>query len=89
MKAYGIKKSDMSQLMVTIVSFSVFPALAYDMITLLMSIVSFSVFPALAYDMITLLMPELKERKRFNEYMRERKDFASELLFTALKNRKK
>ena len=69
MKAYGIKKSDMSQLMVTIISFSV--------------------FPALAYDMITLLMPELKERKRFNEYMRERKDFASDLLFTALKNRKK
>lgn len=69
LKGYGIKKSDMSQLMITIVSFSV--------------------FPIAAHGMIAVLMPELGERKKFNEYMRERKEFASGLLFAALKNRKK
>lgn len=69
LKGYGIKKSDMSQLMVTIVSFSV--------------------FPMAAHGMISVLMPEFRERKKFNEYMRERKEFASGLLFAALKNRKK
>ncbi len=69
LKGYGIKKSDMSQLMVTIVSFSV--------------------FPMAAHSMISVLMPELSDRKKFNQYMRERKEFASGLLFAALKNRKK
>jgi len=69
LKGYGIKKSDFSQLMVTIVSFSV--------------------FPMAAHGMISVLMPEFRERKKFNEYMRERKEFASGLLFAALKHRKK
>lgn len=69
LKGYGIKKSDMSQLMITIVSFSV--------------------FPMAAHGMISVLMPEFQERKKFNEFMRERKEFAAGLLFAALKNRKK
>lgn len=69
LKGYGIKKSDFPQLMVTIVSFSV--------------------FPMAAHGMISVLMPELRERKKFNEYMRERKEFATDFVFTALKHRKK
>ncbi len=40
LKGYGIKKEDMPQLMLTIVSFSVFPFAARDMITLMMPEVS-------------------------------------------------
>ena len=69
LKGYGIKKSDMPQLMITIVSMSV--------------------FPMAAHGMISVLMPELRERKKFNQFMRERKEFAFGLLFAALKNRKK
>ncbi|MDZ7635636.1 MAG: hypothetical protein U5L72_14875 [Bacteroidales bacterium] len=69
LKGYGIKKSDMPQLMITIVSMSV--------------------FPVAAHGMISVLIPELRERKKFNQYMRERKEFAFGLLFAALKNRKK
>lgn len=36
LKGYGIKKDDMPQLMLTVVSFSVFPFAARDMITLMM-----------------------------------------------------
>ncbi len=69
LKGYGIKKSDMPQLMVTVVSFSI--------------------FPFAARDMIRLMMPEIEDNKKFNAYMRERKDFASDFIFSALKHRKK
>jgi len=69
LKAYGIKKNDMPQLMVTLVSFSI--------------------FPFAARDMLKIVIPELDDNKKFNAYMRERKEFASGLLFAALKHRKK
>lgn len=69
LKGYGIKKSDMPQLMVTIISMSV--------------------FPCAARDMLKLMMPQMDENKKFNAFMRERKEFASEFVITALKNRKK
>jgi len=69
LKAYGIKKNDMPQLMVTLVSFSI--------------------FPFAARDMLKIVIPELADNKKFNAYMRERKEFAADFLFTALKHRKK
>ncbi len=69
LKGYGIKKNDMPQLMVTVVSFSI--------------------FPFAARDMLTLIMPQLDDTKKFNAFMRERKEFATDFVFTALKHRKK
>lgn len=69
LKSYGIKKNDMPQLMITIVSMSV--------------------FPFAARDMLTLMMPQLDDNKKFNAYMRERKEFATDFVVTALKHRKK
>ena len=69
LKGFGIKKTDMPQLMVTVVSFSI--------------------FPFAARDMLTLMMPQLNENKKFNAYMRERKEFATDFVVTALKHRKK
>lgn len=69
LKGYGIKKNDMPQLMITIVSMSV--------------------FPCAARDMLTLMMPQMDDNKKFNAFMRERKDFAADFIITALKNRKK
>ncbi|MBE0677993.1 MAG: helix-turn-helix transcriptional regulator, partial [Bacteroidales bacterium] len=69
LKGYGIKKNDMPQLMVTVVSFSI--------------------FPFAARDMLTLMIPPMDDNKKFNAFMRERKEFASDFVITALKNRKK
>jgi len=69
LKGFGIKKTDMPQLMVTVVSFSI--------------------FPFAARDMLTIMMPQLDENKKFNAYMRERKEFATDFVVTALKHRKK
>jgi TetR/AcrR family transcriptional regulator len=69
LKGYGIKKNDMPQLMITIVSMSV--------------------FPFAARYMLTLMMPQLDDNKKFNTWMRERKDFATDFVITALKHRKK
>jgi TetR/AcrR family transcriptional regulator len=69
LKGFGIKKTDMPQLMVTVVSFSI--------------------FPFAARDMLTLMMPQLDDNKKFNAFMRERKEFATDFVITALKNRKK
>lgn len=69
LKGYGIKKNDMPQLMVTIVSMSV--------------------FPCAARDMLTLMMPQMDDNRKFNSFMRERKEFATDFVITALKNRKK
>jgi len=69
LKGYGIKKSDMPQLMVTVVSFSI--------------------FPFAGRDMIKIIIPELEDNKKFNAYMRERKDFASDFIIAALKHHKK
>jgi len=69
LKAYGIKKNDMPQLMVTLVSFSI--------------------FPFAARDMLKIVIPELDDNKKFNAYMRDRKEFAADFLVTALKHRKK
>lgn len=69
LKAYGIKKNDMPQLMVTLVSFSI--------------------FPFAARDMLKILIPELDDNKKFNAYMRDRKEFGADFIVTALKHRKK
>ncbi len=69
LKGYGIKKNDMPQLMITLVSMSV--------------------FPFAARDMLTLMMPSLGDNKKFNALMRERKEFATDFVVTALKHRKK
>jgi AcrR family transcriptional regulator len=69
LKGYGIKKDDMPQLMLTVVSLSV--------------------FPFAARDMITMMMPELADKKKFIAFMRDRKEFATDFVITALKNRKK
>jgi len=69
LKGYGIKKGDMPQLMITVVSMSV--------------------FPFAARDMLALMMPQMDDNKKFNTFMRERKDFAADFIITALKNRKK
>lgn len=69
LKAYGIKKSDMPQLMVTLVSFSI--------------------FPFAARDMIRIIVPELGDTRKFNEFMRDRKSFASGFFMAALKHHKK
>jgi TetR/AcrR family transcriptional regulator len=69
LKSYGIKKGDMPQLMITVVSMSV--------------------FPFAARDMLALMMPQMDDNKKFNTFMRERKDFAADFIITALKNRKK
>jgi AcrR family transcriptional regulator len=69
LKAYGIKKNDMPQLMVTLVSFSI--------------------FPFAARDMLKIIIPELDDNKKFNAYMRERKEFAADFVVAALKHRKK
>jgi len=69
LKGYGIKKNDIPQLMITIISMSV--------------------FPCVARDMLKLMMPQMDENKKFNAFMRERKEFATDFVITALKNRKK
>ncbi len=69
LKGYGIRKNDMPQLMVTVVSFSI--------------------FPFAARDMLTVIMPQMDDAKKFNAFMRERKEFATDFVVTALKHRKK
>jgi TetR/AcrR family transcriptional regulator len=69
LKGYGIKKDDMPQL--------------------IMTIVSLSVFPFAARDVIKMMIPEMGDNKKFIAFMRERKEFAADLVITALKNRKK
>ena len=69
LKGYGIKKNDMPQLMVTVVSFSI--------------------FPFAARDMIRIIIPDLGDTRKFNSFMRDRKDFATEFVIAALKHHKK
>jgi AcrR family transcriptional regulator len=69
LKGYGIKKSDMPQLMITIVSMSI--------------------FPVAAREMIAVMIPQLLDNRKFNTFMEERKEFAAEFIFSALKHRKK
>ena len=69
LKGYGIKKNDMPQLMVTVVSFSI--------------------FPFAARDMIKIMIPEIEDSKKFNAFMLNRKEFASNFVIAALKHNKK
>ena len=69
LKGYGIKKSDMPQLMITIVSMSI--------------------FPFAAREMIAVMIPQMIDNRKFNTFMEERKEFATEFIFSALKHRKK
>jgi AcrR family transcriptional regulator len=68
-KGYGIRKSDMPQLMITIVSMSI--------------------FPFAARQMIAVMMPQMLDGRKFNAFMDERKEFAADFIFSALKHRKK
>lgn len=58
-----------------------------DLPQLMVTIVSLAVFPVVGSSMLALTFPELKEKKKFNRFMRERKEFASTLLLTSLKQR--
>lgn len=69
LKGYGIKKSDMPQLMITIVSMSI--------------------FPFAAREMIAVMIPQMLDNRKFNAFMEERKEFAADFIFSALKHRKK
>lgn len=69
LKGYGIKKSDMPQLMITIVSMSI--------------------FPFAAREMIAVMIPQMHDNRKFNSFMEERKEFAADFIFSALKHRKK
>lgn len=69
LKGYGIKKSDMPQLMITIVSMSI--------------------FPFAAREMIAVMIPQMHDNRKFNSFMEERKKFATDFIFSALKHRKK
>jgi AcrR family transcriptional regulator len=69
LKGYGIRKSDMPQLMITIVSMSI--------------------FPFAAREMIAVMMPQMLDNRKFNAFMSDRKEFAADFIFSALKHRKK
>ena len=69
LKGYGIRKSDMPQLMITIISMSI--------------------FPFAAREMIAVMMPQMHDNRKFNAFMEERKGFAADFIFSALKHRKK
>lgn len=69
LKGYGIRKSDMPQLMITIVSMSI--------------------FPFAAREMIAVMIPQMIDNRKFNAFMEERKEFAADFIFSALKHRKK
>ncbi|MFZ2285836.1 MAG: TetR/AcrR family transcriptional regulator [Bacteroidales bacterium] len=60
-----------------------------DMPQLMVTVASMSIFPFAAHDMLKLMMPQMDNNKKFNAFMRERKDFAADFIITALKNRKK
>ncbi|MCU0458395.1 MAG: TetR/AcrR family transcriptional regulator [Bacteroidales bacterium] len=69
LKGYGIRKSDMPQLMITVVSMSI--------------------FPFAAREMIAVMIPQMLDNRKFNSFMLERKEFAADFIFSALKHRKK
>lgn len=60
-----------------------------DMPQIMITIASMSVFPFAARDILSLMVPSLDDNRKFNAFMRERKDFAADFVITALKNRKK
>jgi len=69
LRKYGIKKGELPQLMVTVVSMAI--------------------FPFAARNVMKMMMEQLGDNKSFNNFMQARKDFASDFVIAALKNRKK
>ncbi len=69
LRKFGIKKGELPQLMVTIVSMAI--------------------FPFAARNIMKMMMEQLGETRNFNSFMQARKEFASDFVITALKNRKK
>lgn len=68
-RKYGIRKGELPQLMVTIVSMAI--------------------FPFAARNVMKMMMEQLGDTKSFNTFMQARKEFASDFVIAALKNRKK
>ena len=56
---------------------------------LMITIVSMSIFPFAAREMIAVMIPQMIDNRKFNTFMEERKEFATEFIFSALKHRKK
>lgn len=69
LRKYGIRKNDVPQLMVTIVSLAI--------------------FPFAARNIMKMIMRQIGDTKNFNAFMQARKEFASDFVITALKNRRK
>lgn len=69
LRKYGIRKGELPQLMVTIVSMAI--------------------FPFAARNVMKMMMEQLGDTKSFNNFMQARKEFASDFVIAALKNRKK
>ena len=69
LRKFGIKKDELPQLMVTIVSMAI--------------------FPFAARNVMKMMMEQLGETRNFNSFMQARKEFASDFVITALKNRNK
>jgi TetR/AcrR family transcriptional regulator len=60
-----------------------------EMAQLMISVVSLAIFPFIARDVIKIMQHQMGDNKAFNNFMRERKEFASDLIITAMKNHKK
>jgi len=60
-----------------------------DMPQLIISIVSLSIFPFVAQNMMMMIINQLGDNKKFDDFMNERKVFASNLIISALENPKR